>query len=193
VAPVPVPPAPSPPSLSTAPSRGPTQSLSAAMLQAGRANLSPTAPQAVYPAPAFYFKVVFGETSLKDETSFQEVSGISSEMDMEEVREGGENRFVQRLPKGVKHGPLELKRSIGTSNSALVRWCRSVMEGGLSEQILTAPLTVYLMNSESMPVRAWQFADTFPVKWDVEPFNSTKNEVAIEKITLNYSYSNRIV
>lgn len=145
-----------------------------------------------YPVPAFYFKVVFEEASLKDETSFQEVSGLETEMEMEEVREGGENRHVYRLPKGVKQTPLVLKRGIAAGDSALVRWCRSIFEGGLAKQLRTAPLTVYLMNGAGEPVRAWMFADVLPVKWDIEPFNSTKNEVAIEKITLSYTYTNRI-
>lgn len=145
-----------------------------------------------YPATAFYFKVVFGEASLKDETAFQEVSGMDAEMETEEVHEGGENRFVHRLPKGVKHSPLMLKRGIAAGDSTLVRWCRSVFEGGLAKQIMTAPLTVYLMDAEENPVRAWLFADVFPTKWDIAPFNSTKNEVAIETITFSYSYINRI-
>jgi len=49
------------------------------------------------------------------------------------------------------------------------------------------------MNEDKIPIRAWSFANAFPVKWDVESFNSTKNEVAIEKIVLNYTYSNRLI
>ena len=149
-------------------------------------------PRDVPPA-AFYFKVAFGASGLQDDTSFQEVSGIGSTMETEEVVEGGENRFVHHLPKGVKQTPLVLKRSIGRTDSALVRWCRAVLEGGLALQVMTAPLTVYLMDAYGKPVRAWQFANTFPIKWDVDSFNSTKNELAVESITLQYSYSNRII
>lgn len=146
-----------------------------------------------YPPPAFYFKVAFAASQLKDETSFQEVSGMNSEIETEDVPEGGENRYVQRLPKGVKHPPLELKRGIGMLNSPLVSWCRQAMEGELMSQVLTVPLTVYLMDADAIPIRAWLFADAFPIKWEVDAFNSTKNEVAIEKIVLSYSYSSRII
>lgn len=147
----------------------------------------------VYPAPAFYFKVAFAAAELRGDSSFQEVSGLGSELAFEEVREGGENRYVQRLPTGVKHPPLELKRGVGSVDSPLVQWCRAVMDGEGLARIQTLPLAVYLMNADKVPIRAWQFADAFPVKWEFDPFNSTKNEVAIEKIVLSYSYSTRII
>ena len=42
----------------------------------------------VYPLPAFHFKLVFTQAPGKD-TAFQEVSGIGSEIDVQEVAEGG--------------------------------------------------------------------------------------------------------
>jgi phage tail-like protein len=147
----------------------------------------------VYPVPAFYFKVAFAATGLKDDSSFQDVSGLNSELAFEEIQEGGENRYVQRLPTGVKHPPLELKRGVGAVDSALVKWCRAVMDGEQIARIQTLPLAVYLMNADAIPIRAWQFADAFPIKWEFDAFNSTKNEVAIEKIVLSYSYLSRII
>ena len=79
-----------------------------------------------YLAPAFHFRVVFlGKlTGLKnsspDDNSFLEVSGLSPEMELDSVHEGGENRFVHQLPKGVKYPKLVLKRGIADSESPLV-------------------------------------------------------------------------
>ena len=81
-----------------------------------------------YPPTGFYFKVIFSATLGMSDTSFQEVSGISSEVELEEVVEGGENRYVHRLPKSVKHPKLVLKRGIAKMTSPLVIWCRSVFE-----------------------------------------------------------------
>lgn len=146
-----------------------------------------------YPPSAFYFSVVLGATLGLTDTSFQEVSGIGAEIDVEPVVEGGENRFVHQLPKGVKHTNLELKRGIASMTSPLVIWCRSVMELDFIAPIVPQPVCVYLMNENSIPIRAWTFANAWPVKWSVDSFNSTKNEVAIEKIVLSYTYSNRII
>lgn len=145
-----------------------------------------------YPVPAFHFKVGFALTMLMD-TSFQDVSGIGSEVTTEEVVEGGENRYVHRLPVSVKHPQLVLKRGIAEFNSPLVVWCRSVFEGGFNLPILPKMMTVFLLNETQEPVRVWTFANAYPVNWEIEEFNSTKNDVAIEKIELSYNYSNRLI
>jgi hypothetical protein len=49
------------------------------------------------------------------------------------------------------------------------------------------------MNEDKMPIRGWSFESAYPLKWEVESFSSTKNEVAIEKIVLSYTASMRIV
>ncbi len=147
-----------------------------------------------YPPPAFYFKVVVGPPAgLLVDNSFQEVSGIQSEIETESVVEGGENRFVHKLPKGVKNSDLQLKRGIAPLTSPLVVWCKATMELGFSASIKPLPVMVYLMNENKVPVRGWSFASAYPLKWEVDSFNSTKNEVAIEKIVLSYTYSNRII
>jgi phage tail-like protein len=100
---------------------------------------------------------------------------------------------VRQLPKSIKHSNLVLKRGIAAMTSPLVIWCRTVMESNFMLPIVPTPVSVYLMNENRTPVRAWLFADAYPVKWNVDTFNSTKNEVAIETIELSYSYLTRII
>ncbi len=146
-----------------------------------------------YQPSAFYFKVGFAATAGMTDTSFQDVSGIASEVETEPYVEGGENRFVHQLPKSVKHPKLVLKRGIGSATSPLVIWCRSVFEGDFASAIKPMSVMVSLMDENKIPIRVWSFANAYPVNWDVENFNSTKNEVAIEKIELAYNYSNRVI
>lgn len=127
------------------------------------------------------------------DTSFQEVTGIGSEIETEPYSEGGENRYVHQLPKSVKHPKLVLKRGIAKMSSPLVIWCRSVFEADFMAPIVPMPIMVYLMNEDKIPIRGWSFANAYPVNWEVDNFNSTKNEVAIEKIELSYNYTNRLI
>ncbi|MDP2143464.1 MAG: phage tail protein [Gallionella sp.] len=145
---------------------------------------------ASYPLPAFYFKVVFASSQGNSDTSFQEVSGISSEMETEPIVEGG-NQYTRQLPKALKHSNLVLKRGIADMSSPLVVWCRTVLETNFMEPIVPTLVSVHLLNEEGVPLRGWEFADAYPVKWNVEAFNSTKNEVAIETIELSYMSSSR--
>ena len=188
---IPPPPGP-PPALTTrsAPARG---GVTASSLQTQILARTLRAEQANLPPVAFSFRVVFAENGMKDETSFQEVSGIGGEMQVEEVREGGETRFVHRLPTGVKYKPLVLKRGVAPANSALATWCRSTLEAGLGRQIMTVPITVYLLDEEGNPLRAWLFADAYPTQWEVGNFDAMNNAVAIETITLSYTYSTRLL
>lgn len=127
------------------------------------------------------------------DTSFQEVTGIGSEIETEPYSEGGENRYIHQLPKSVKHPKLVLKRGIAKMSSPLVIWCRSVFEADFMAPIVPMPIMVYLMNEDKIPIRGWSFDNAYPVNWEVDNFNSTKNEVAIEKIELSYNYTNRLI
>ncbi|HNW49655.1 MAG TPA: phage tail protein [Prolixibacteraceae bacterium] len=140
-----------------------------------------------YPLPAFHFKVVFTSDSGSVDTSFQDVSGLSYEMGTEDVEEGGESRYVHKLPKATKHGNIVLKRAITSNSSPLVKWCIAVLEGDRSELIVTTSLLIHLLDEKHNPVRTWTLNNAYPVKWTVEAFNSTKNEVAIETIELAYN------
>jgi phage tail-like protein len=145
-----------------------------------------------YAPPAFYFGVSFGNGSTIPDTAFSEVSGIGTDIETESVVEGGENRFVHQLPKGVKHGFLELKRGITLLSSPLAQWCKKTLEGEFASMIELQIVIVKLLGADGAVLRTWQFNDAYPVKWSVDPFSSTKNEVAIEKISLAYSYCQRI-
>jgi len=144
-----------------------------------------------YPPAAFSFKVSFGSPDLQSETSFQEVSGIGAEMETESYHEGGENRFLHALPKGVRHPKLTLKRGVAAYASPLVQWCRSTLENGLATTISPKLVLVYLLDATGAPLRGWSFDNAFPTQWSVDPFRADRNEVAIEKIELNYAVASR--
>ncbi len=143
-----------------------------------------------YLLPAFYFSVEFlgAKNGAPKDSSFQEVSGLTPEIETEAVVEGGENRFIYQLPKQVKYPKLMLKRGILNMNSPLVGWCRKVFEGGYIDTVQTADLSIRLMDQQGEVARVWDIVSAYPVKWDVEAFNSTKNDIAIEKIELSYNF-----
>ena len=135
---------------------------------------------------AFRFSVKLGDDSSGPDSSFQEVAGIELSMEVDELREGGENRFVHQLPTGVKQKHLTLKRGIASTSSALVGWCQRTLEGGLSVRIELSSVEVKLLDQEGIILRGWTFANAYPVRWEIDTFNSTRNEVALETIELAY-------
>lgn len=151
-----------------------------------------------YPPGAFYFTVqVLGSATalalLSDgDASFQEVSGIQSEWNVEEVVEGGENRFVHRLPRPAKYSNLLLKRGAASGDSFLVEWAGATIGSGLSLPIITQNLLVMLLNREGVPLIAWGFVNAYPVRWEVSPMDSMENKVLIETLEFSYNYFERV-
>ena len=136
---------------------------------------------------AFSFTVSVGGATAQEDGAFQEVSGLEAEIELETVVEGGENRFVHRLPKAVKHPNLVLKRGIASDASQLVTWCRDVFEKDLAVAIAPRDVVVSLRDAEGDPLRSWSIGRAFPVKWSVGGFGAMKNEVAIE--TMEFAYT----
>ncbi|GAB7263145.1 hypothetical protein DZS_49690 [Dickeya ananatis] len=141
-----------------------------------------------WPLPAFYFSVNIDNSG--DDQAFQEVSGIEARIETEPFREGGNNNLYH-LPVAVKHGPLTLRRGLGSASSPLVRWCKRCFEGQLNGPLETKEVSISLLNEQGDPLRVWLFYNAYPISWRVDRFHATCNEVAIEEIVLCFSRSTR--
>ena len=141
---------------------------------------------------SFQFAVSFGSTTSVREAAFREVSGLSSELNIESVTEGGENRFVHQLPNGLKQSRLVLKRGVAANGTALVDWCKRILEGGLATRIEPKLVQVFLLDAAGDPLRGWAFENAYPVKWSVDALDARKNEVALETIELVYAASHKM-
>ncbi|MGL6315004.1 phage tail protein [Vibrio sp. WXL103] len=141
-----------------------------------------------WPLPAFYFSVTIDNSD--SDSAFQEVSGIEAQVETEEYHEGG-NNLTYHLPKAIKSSNLRLKRGIADASSALVQWCQTIFDSQLSNPISTKTISIRLLDETGSPCRVWVLYNAYPVKWHVEAFQSTKNEVAIEEIEFCYSKVSR--
>lgn len=151
-----------------------------------------------YPPPAFHFSVaVLGSASalaaVAGDGSFQEVSGIRAELDTEEVVEGGENRFVHRLPRPAKYSNLVLKRGVVLGDSFLAEWVGQTVGSGLSLPIVPQNLLVTLLDGEGSPSVVWAFVNAWPVRWETGPLDSMDNKVLTESLEFTYNYFDRLV
>lgn len=140
---------------------------------------------AYYPPPGFHFKVEFsGISTKKEDHQFQSVSGLTVDLDTEEIAEGGENRFKHKIPVRTKYANLTLKRGL-LVDSGVINWCRKALEDFEFEPI---NLTVKLLNEEHEPLLSWSIVHAYPVKWDIGEFNAEENKLVIESMELSYNY-----
>jgi phage tail-like protein len=135
-------------------------------------------------AVGFYFELSFKG----QDAAFQEVSGISKELSVEEVVCGGENRFKYRLPTVSTSQNLVLKRALIPEGSQLIDWCESCMNEGLANPITTHDVSLSLLNADGQTCVLWTFYNAYPVKYSVSDLKSQENEIVMESIELAYTY-----
>ena len=130
----------------------------------------------------FHFKVTFGASADEQDNRFQEVTGLSSEVTLEEYREGGNNNHPYRLPTGVKFGNLVLKRGY-ISDTAVADWVRQALQDFVFEP---TDVDVALLNESHEPLAQWSFTGAYPVKWSLSDLKAMDNAIAIESLELAY-------
>lgn len=138
-----------------------------------------------YPPVSFHFLVeVLGFSGNSNDVRFTEVSGLSVDLETEEVIEGGENRFVQKYPTRAKYPELVLKRGL-LVDSELLGWIRSCIEDLV---IQPKNVDIKLLNDEHQPLFTWHLVNAYPTKWSVGDLNAANNTVSIETMQLFYQY-----
>jgi phage tail-like protein len=142
-----------------------------------------------YPPVGFHFRVEFSSlTSDTKDARFQEVAGLSAELGIEEIVEGGENRFAHRLPERARYSNLILKRGLLT-DSKLIDWCKDAIE---SFEFEPTTVNVTLLNEDHEPLGdTFSFVKAWPVKWSVSDFNAESNAIVVETLELAYNYFTR--
>lgn len=136
-----------------------------------------------YPV-GFFFEISFKG----DDIAFQEVSGISEALRVEEITEGGENRFKYRLPTVSKGQNLVLKRALILDGSQLLAWCARTVGSGLVTSIETHDVSVKLLDAEGNILIKWTFFNAYPVKYSILDLEATANGLALETLELAYTY-----
>lgn len=137
------------------------------------------------PPLGFHFRVqVLGLQPFADDMRFTEVGGLAVESALEEVPEGGENRYTQKYPGRSKYNDLVLKRGL-LKDSAIWHWARGAIEDLI---VVPMPVDVTLLNDEHAPLMTWHLANAYPVKWSVSDLNATSNAFVVESMQLTYQY-----
>lgn len=138
-----------------------------------------------YPPVGFHFAVAFQLVpQIDQDIAFQEVSGLSVDMEMESYVEGGENRFTHQLPTRTKYAELVLKRGLA-KGSYVTKWAIDGIENFTFQPV---NLTVTLLNENHQPLSAWYIVNAIPKRMEISSFNAEQNSVVIETLQLSYHY-----
>jgi phage tail-like protein len=136
--------------------------------------------------PPFTGRFVFRVEGVGEIGAFTEVSGLSVDVEVEELKEGGENHFVHKLPGRTRWPNLVLKRGITDSN-ALFEWfglTSGMGFAGHQSKLDRREGAVVLLDSQGQPLRTWEFKGAFPVKWTGPTLAASSRDVAVEQLEI---------
>lgn len=136
--------------------------------------------------PPFTGRFVFTVQGVGEIGAFTECDGLSVEIEVEEVKEGGQNHFSHRFPGRMKWPNIVLKRGI-TDSDALFEWFAKVSGDGYAGQENKLALThgaIALLGAAARPVRTWEFDGAFPVKWSGPKLAASSTELAMEQLEI---------
>lgn len=133
----------------------------------------------VWPLPKFYFSV----TGLPSPVSFQEVTGLETEVTPIEYRHGDSPSFYPiKMPGLGKVGNVTLRKGIFVNDTALWDWFNQIKMNTIARQTIV----VNLLDETAAPKMVWTLNNAFPIKVTGTDLKSEGNEVAVESLELSF-------
>ena len=132
-------------------------------------------PASVDPFKNYNFVVEIAGINL---AGFSECTGLSSEVDIIEYREGGDD-LVRKLPGLRKYSNITLKRGV-TASLDLYHWHRNILQGQNDRR----NGSIILLDDARNEVARWNFHNAFAQKYEGPRLNAKTSEVAIETLVI---------
>jgi len=133
--------------------------------------------KSTWPLVKFQFSVKIGDK----EAFFQEVTGLSAEIQQIEYRAGNSNEFsTVKMPGIKKFGNITLKKGIFKDDKGFWDLYKKVVENSFER--LT--ITISLLDEKDGVAMSWTLANAFPCKITVTDMKSDANEPAVESMEI---------
>lgn len=132
---------------------------------------------ATYPLSKFHFQVEWGGTKI----GFTEISGLDSELEVIEYRQGASPEYSKiKMPGLRKYSNITLKRGMFGGDNEYYEWLNSVQMNVIERR----DITISLLNENHEPVVVWKVRNAFPTKVQSTDLKADGNEVAIESMEI---------
>lgn len=121
--------------------------------------------------------------------TFSKVAGLTVEVDVETVEEGGQNQYAHKLPKGLRWPNIVLTRGVTDSDNFLAWVTRSSGDGlaAAGDKLGRKTAAITMLDAKGKRIRSWEFDGAFPVKWNGPTFASTSAETASEELEITHN------
>ncbi|TCI93204.1 phage tail protein [Tenacibaculum sp. M341] len=130
-----------------------------------------------YPLSKFYFQVDWGGTRI----GFHEVSGLDTEVEIIEYRQGASPDFSKiKMPGMKKFSNITLKRGSFAGDNEYFNWLSTIQLNSVERRTVT----ISLLDENGNPAITWTVKEAFPVKLQSTDLKAEGNEVAIETLEI---------
>ena len=134
----------------------------------------------VDPLQKFKFRLTI--PGLPSGIGFQKVSGLTHEVGVAEYDEGGFD-YTHKLPGREKVGEVTLERGSYADNSF-----HNLLKQTLTNPNLRNTIIIEQLNRFGEPARTYKLAEAWVSKWESSDFDASSDDVAIEKLTIQFEY-----
>lgn len=132
----------------------------------------------VDPLASFNFQVDSNSLTI---AAFSECSGLTTESDAIDYREGEDKaNIVRKLPGLTKISNVVLKRGVVINALTLWEWRKSVEDG----DPLREDITIALLDEKREVKAKWKIKEAWPIKYTGPELKASANEIAIESLEL---------
>lgn len=130
-----------------------------------------------WPLVKFQFSVKIGD----QEAFFQEVTGLSAEIQPIEFRAGNNREFsTVKMPGIKKYGNITLKKGIFKDDKGFWDLYKKVVMNTFDRHTIT----ISLLDEKNSVAMSWTLANAFPSKITVTDMKSDANEPAVETMEI---------
>lgn len=119
---------------------------------------------------------------IPSEVGFQKVSGLTHEVGVAEYTEGGYD-YTHKLPGKPKVGEVTLERGAYADKNL-----EDMIKTTLTNPDMRGTVIIEQLDRYGNAGRTYKLAEAWCSKWESSDFDSSSDDVAIEKITLQYEY-----
>ena len=139
---------------------------------------------------SFYFRVDFQRGSTHFQASFMQISGLDMVISTEE--KGSVMKY--KMPTGISHSDITLKRPLTSCSDGFTSWVNSWQNWmeGRDGHLEVYDLVIKLLDLKGKPLAGWLCRHAYPIKWQLEALDSVGSALSCETITLAYGSMKRL-
>lgn len=134
--------------------------------------------QTIWPISKFYFSVDIGDQT---DLAFQEVSGLDTEAQIIEYRNGNSPVFSTiKMPGLTKPGNVTLKKGVFVKDNKFWDWYNQIKMNTIKRE----SVVIKLLDETGAATMTWTLNNAWPTKITSTDLKSDGNEVAVETLEI---------